>query len=214
MALYKYMKSEHAEMFFRNGTLRIGTLFDFKKNENFNEAVGDKHEGSHYPYMDVVEPIYSGNMNSLQKSFLKGAISLAPGASISNLKIVREVTSSDFFVFCMTTEPSRDAMEEFECDICIEIADPTSFIKALTRKVKSKTGDLAWHGHVTYMRKDYPYMKETGLHPACTKDERYMYQKEYRAIWHARKNSSECVILSPLFIKAPKLIKYCREIRL
>lgn len=214
MALYKYMKSEHAEMFFRNGTLRIGTLLDFKKNEAFNEAVGDKHEGSHYPYSIIDEPIAFGDMSASQAAFFKGTFDAPPAAIISGIRLTREISSCDFFVFCMTTEPSRTAMEEFECDTCIEIVNPTLFLRALTRKVRILAGDLVWYGHVTYMDKKYPYTLETGLHPASTKDEKYIYQKEYRAIWQGKKYALEDGFLSPIFVKVPKSIKFCRKIRI
>lgn len=214
MALYKYMKSEHAEMFFHNGTLRIGTLLDFKKNEDFNEAIGDKNEGSHYPFMNIDQTLRFGEMTPSQASFFKGAIDGVTGLSITGIKFVREVRSCDFYVYCMTTEPSRSAMEEFECDTCIEIADPMAFLRALTRKVRLQAGDLAWYGNVTYMNKEYPYTLESGLHPASTKDEHYSYQKEFRAIWRARNGSPEGTVLSPLFVRVPKSIKNCRFIKL
>ncbi|HCX4700527.1 TPA: hypothetical protein PRU86_004251 [Escherichia coli] len=212
--LYKYIKSEHAEMFFANGTLRIGTLYDFKKNEAFNKAIGDNKEGSHFPFMDTDQTLHADQMTDSQSAFLAGFISMGAGSSITGINLVQEITSEDFYIFCMTTEPSRKAMEEFNCDKCIEILNPNSFISALTRKIKRTAGDLAWQGEITYMDKEYSYLTETKLHPAQTKDIEYSYQKEYRAIWRRRNSTPNDITLSPFFIKAPKAIKHCRLIKL
>lgn len=212
--LYKYIKSEHAEMFFHNGTLRIGTLLDFKRNEDFNKAIGDSNEGSHFPFMDTDQTLYPDEMTESQSKFLEGFINMGPGSSMTGLKLVREISSEDYYIFCMTTEPSRKAMEEFNCDKCIEIENPDLFINALTRKIRKTAGDMAWHGEITYMDKEYSYLTETTLHPAQTKDIEYSYQKEYRAIWCRRNGTPIDTILSPLFIKAPKAIKHCRLIKL
>ncbi|MFW7206616.1 hypothetical protein ACMGGQ_12555 [Enterobacter sp. BNK-13] len=212
--LYKYIKSEHAEMFFQNGTLRIGTLLDFKKNETFNEAIGDKKEGSHFPFMGIDQTLYIDEMTESQSSFLSGFMDLGAGSSITGMKLVREISSEDFYVFCMTTEPSRKAMNEFDCDTCIEIFNPILFINALTNKIRRTAGDMVWHGEITYMDKEYPYFIDAKLHPAQTKDIKYSYQKEYRAIWQRRSVTPVDTILSPIFIKAPKAIKHCRVIKI
>lgn len=212
--LYKYIKSEHAESFFKNGTLRIGTLFDFKRNESFNKAIGDNNEGSHFPFMDTDQTLYADEMTESQSKFLDGFINMGAGSSISGINLVREISSEDFYIFCMTTKPSRKAMEEFNCDRCIEVLNPHSFISALTRKIKRTAGDLAWQGEITYMDKAYSYLSEVKLHPAQTKDIHYSYQKEYRAIWHRRNGLPIDTILKPLFIRAPKAIKHCRLIKL
>ncbi|MEG5938846.1 hypothetical protein UXO69_05125 [Enterobacter hormaechei] len=214
MKLYKYMKSEYAETFLKNGTLRIGTLMDFKKNENFNEAIGDKNEGSHFPQIDFQGKTYTANLNNSQKSFLKGALELPSGSFMSGFSVVREITSKDFYVYCLTIEPSRKAMDVFECDTCIEISNPLNFLSLLTKKVSEKSRGLSWHGPVSYLDKHYQYDNDPGYHPATTKDIKYSYQKEYRFIWHSRMGSNKDIVLEPFYIKVPKAIKQCRIIRL
>ncbi|AYL75996.1 hypothetical protein CUC52_11240 [Citrobacter freundii] len=208
------MKSEHADMFFDNGTLRIGTLLDFKKNESFNAAIGDENEGSHFPYMHSGRELPVEAMTASQTEFVNGLITMESGCVLKNVTVVQEVCSQDFYVFCMASEPSRKAMEKFECDRCIEILNPQSFINAITRKVQRDAGELAWQGQITYMNKTYSYLNEEGIHPATTKDISYEYQKEYRAIWHAKNGTPQDTLLLPFFIKAPKAIKHCRLIRL
>ncbi|MEB2409388.1 hypothetical protein QMN27_12230 [Enterobacter asburiae] len=201
-------------MFFKNGTLRIGTLFDFKKNEAFNRAIGDGNEGSHFSFMDTDQTLYIDEMTESQSTFLKGLLPLGRGSSITGVQLVRELISEDFYIFCMTTEPSRKAMEEFDCDTCIEIVNPLSFFNAVTKKIKRTAGDMVWNGQITYIDKKYSYLDESNLHPAQTKDIKYSYQKEYRVIWQKRIGAPVDTILRPIFIKVPKAIKHSRLIKL
>lgn len=213
MYLYKYMKSEHVETFFHNGKLRIGTLLDFKRNEAFNAAVGDKNEGSHFPFI-AVENIKVDDMNSKQHDFFKGAIEFTPGTTIGGFTLQKEIRSEDYYIFCLASQPSRAAMEKFECDTCIEIFKPEEFINALTRKLRTKTGPLVWKGAVTYTEKKYPYTTDIANHPATTKDPEYDYQKEYRLIWQAKNAVANGAFLEPFFVKAAKTIHCCRVIKL
>lgn len=187
---------------------------DFKKNESFNKATRDNNEGSHFPFMDTSLPLYADEMTEAQSTFTKGFFEMGQGSSISGITLVKEILSEDFYIFCLTTEPNRKAMEEFSCDHCIEISNPQLFFNALTNKIKRTAGGMVWQGGITYMDKEYSYLTESKLHPAQTKDIEYSYQKEYRAIWSRRYGAPIDAVLAPFFIKAPKAIKHCRLIKL
>ncbi|HCM9267567.1 TPA: hypothetical protein N5L33_001156 [Enterobacter cloacae subsp. cloacae] len=210
MNLYKYMKSEHAEKFLKNGTLRIGTLYNFQEYEKFNAAIADKHEGCHFPIMEIEGTIFGRELSVAQKEFLGDGFTVAPDISITGLRVEKRIYTNNSYIFCLTTEPSKKAMEEFECDVCLEITNPNALFRAITRKMRDKTDRLEWHGSITYMNKSYPFHKEVHEHPATTKDEKYLYQKEYRAIWLPKKSISSDAQISPLFVRVPKIIKYCR----
>lgn len=209
---YKYMKAEHAKMFFHNGKIRIGTLLDFKKNENFNSAVGDKNEGSHFPNLPIIGTLTYENLSSKDAYFLNGIIKMSPGSSMSGITIEREIQSNDYYMYCLATKPSREAMQAFECDTCIEIGNISAFLDAITRKIRGKANLLEWKGKVTYLDKRYHHSQETGLNPAITKDLKYSYQNEYRALWKPKDGLEKN--LKPFFINAPKAIRLCRIIKI
>ena len=43
--LYKYLKKAHLEEFFENGTVKIGTLYEYRDVESHGSVVGDRDEG-------------------------------------------------------------------------------------------------------------------------------------------------------------------------
>lgn len=212
--LYKYMKSEHSKMFLKDGLLRIGTLFDFKKNETFNQAVGDRREGSHFPYITFDEPRSIEDMTPTEKGFVSNIINMQSGVSFSSVSIGQIVTSSDYFIYCLTTIPSKKTMEFFECDTCIEIPNPRYFFRTLTREMHEYVESQVWRGPINYIDKEYHLSQDSGLHPATTKDPSFEYQKEYRGIWIPNKKIIESGELSPFLINAPKAVKGCRLVNL
>jgi hypothetical protein len=42
---FKYLKQEHLRLFFKDGDMHIGTLYDFQKSEQHSYQILDKEEG-------------------------------------------------------------------------------------------------------------------------------------------------------------------------
>lgn len=212
--LYKYMKSEHAKMFLEDGLLRIGTLYDFKKNETFNDAVGDRREGLHFPFISFDEPRRIEDMTQTERGFVNNIINMSSGVSFSSVSVGRTVTSSDYYIYCLTTMPSKKTMEFFECDTCVGIPNPRYFFRTLTRQMHKYVHSQVWRGPITYTDKQFHLSQDTGLHPATTKDPKFEYQKEYRGIWNACEKIVESGELSPFLINAPKAVDGCRIVEI
>jgi hypothetical protein len=213
MVLYKYMKKEFADLFFLTGSLRIGTLFDFRKTEKHNKAISDKREGTHQPFVSFGNlPLKAEEMPTDLKGFLDGVIHMEPGSSISNGIISKLIQSPDHYVFCLSTKYDKKIMESFECNTCVEIDAPDLFFYQITKKIRHLAGPLAWSGPVSYTNKEYDFREEKGFHPATTKDVEYDYQCEYRAVWEPIIKNKD-TFLEPLFIKIPKARRLCRIIK-
>lgn len=45
--LYKYLPKKYLEAFLRHGSLKIGTLYEYRRTEDYGDVVGDKNEGLH-----------------------------------------------------------------------------------------------------------------------------------------------------------------------
>ena len=53
VVLYKYMKKEHAKLLTKQGSLRVGTLYEFRNKEKHGQEIGDNKEGIKSAYMGV-----------------------------------------------------------------------------------------------------------------------------------------------------------------
>lgn len=212
--LYKYMQSKYAKLFFHNGSIRIGTLMDFKKNHSSNEAIGDKNEGSHIVLMNTKEPLTNENITKEQENLIKDMFTLGPRGITCELNIRKEIKSPDRYVYCLSKEPSLKAMKSFDCDICLEISNVQAFLNLITRKIRNKSHIVAWQGDVKYIDKTYDFKLDSGISPSITKDLKFSYQKEYRVIWNPINIKSIDSELKPLIINVPDAKRYCRIIKL
>ena len=52
MKFFKSMRRQHAEQFFVDGKLRVGTLYDFRRVEDYGDETGDAGEGTKQLYSD------------------------------------------------------------------------------------------------------------------------------------------------------------------
>ncbi|MBQ0714438.1 MAG: hypothetical protein KBT56_04645, partial [Paraperlucidibaca sp.] len=47
MRLFKYLPKEYLKAFFRTGSLKLGTLYEYRKVEVYGTVIGDQDEGLH-----------------------------------------------------------------------------------------------------------------------------------------------------------------------
>src|SRR5215467_13805693 len=121
MKLYKYLKREYADQLINEGTIKIGTYFEFRKMEEDKQR-GDKDEGK-IIYSKIVErdtevrdlpSIFTENVKieGGGKLILKGGAKASAHGEIS-----------DCYLFCCSKLYDQKLMTEFEADACIEIFD-------------------------------------------------------------------------------------------
>ena len=134
-SLYKYLPSKFSHAFLNRGEILFRNLTYFRQLEG--KVRGDAYEGIHndYPGTDVT-----------LKNLTQGFSSVGKFSFLSS-------TNSDFvFAFCLSRRLNKELMDEFNCDVCIEIFEPEEFIKrlrfALIRLISvHKTGLLAQPVH-------------------------------------------------------------------
>ncbi|HBC3454388.1 TPA: hypothetical protein KDY47_003241 [Vibrio parahaemolyticus] len=212
MTLYKYVKKEHLDAFFTKGSVKIGSLYEYRKEEQYGTVIGDKEEG-YYETELSKSGTYEINLgdNSPESTFIRQYLS-RPGQKNVDKKIIMSdgatftvgTHSQDLYIYCVTNEFNRQVMEDFGCDSCIEIHNPEVFFKALSRKIRHKA-DFDIVTGITYGNKHTHYTSPHNIHPALKKSSNFASQKEVRAIWIPRKE-----IKAPLFFDAPKAIRACR----
>ena len=83
MELFKYCRNDHMEAMFRFGTVRVGTLSDFRTHDKYGEHTADAQEGS--KLMGGTIENLNGENSKLYPG-LRGLIELGEGALVGTLK--------------------------------------------------------------------------------------------------------------------------------
>ena len=211
--LYKYMKLEHAIDLVRKGSLRIGTLNDFKKSEKHSGSILDQEEGIKVTYsedeIDLSHP-------ETVPSFLRNHIRLngVKYWKISNVRFQVTDKSPDYYIYTVSEEYNPEIMRrmlnENGYDSCVQIDQPEIFFGIITdclyKECKIKDGG-GFAARCVYENRSQHYSKTGRPHPTLIKDTSYSFQKEIRAIWTPSEN-----IIKSLFIQCYQLKKYCHII--
>lgn len=212
MALYKYVKREHLDVFFTNGSMKIGSLYEYRNVEQYGNVIGDDGEGFYHTELSK-----SGrheidlSQNTPEANFFRQHV-LRPDQQNINVKIIMgdgaklisRTDSPDYYIYCVTSEFNHNVMKEFGCDSCIEIQRPDVFFRAISKRIRHKA-EFETVTNIVYGNKNTHYTAPHGVHPAIKKSTEYRNQKEVRAIWKPKKE-----IKAPLFIDVPKAIRACR----
>lgn len=211
MRLYKYIPRQFSDGFIRHGAIKIGTLYEYRKTENYNPAIADADEGSFYTEFELPGggEVDLGRTTPEADFFRKHL--LRPDQQFSNVKmvladgarIISRSNSEDLYVFCCSAQFSASTMAEFGCDACIEISNAHAFVNAVSHAIRHKASLLGF-GQVHYLSKTTHYRTPHQLHPAVMKDQKYAYQCEWRALW-----APTTPIVGPLFIRARRAASYC-----
>ena len=167
-----------------DGTVRIGTLFSYRRTE-LGPAIGDGGEGASETTHRVDGPLYAKRPENRSWEF-DSLIRIPEDApddiTFTNLSIVVPEQSEDVYLYCASYYYSRQAMDEFEADTCIEVTNPLGFIRMMYRS-------LRWRRLIapaaTVSPCDYSGRERTHVmprvHPAFLKPPEYAYQREIRA---------------------------------
>lgn len=209
--LFKYLKKEHSEKLFNDGELRIGTLYDFRKQEQYGPKIGDQSEGKKEIFEKIEHEFIEDPSNNNQLSlFVKQFIHLADTAkniTIANCSFSHEHKSDNCYIYCMSKEFNDKLYEEFETDVCIKIKSPYKFIEYISKSMK-QIGVVQGFKicPIEYTSRRKAYGKHDEYHPSVIKDRCYSNQKEVRAIWQSQEiNVTNGIIKIPV-----KCIKrYC-----
>ncbi|RYU62456.1 hypothetical protein EWI61_02930 [Methylolobus aquaticus] len=212
MHLFKYLAREHLRAFLSRGTVRIGTLYEYRQIEKFGAVVGDVNEGSHQTELSVPGGAEIDlSTNSSEAEFFRTHV-LSPELQDAKVKFILQdgaklivnSNSQNLYIYCVTHEFSAEVMKEFGCDSCLEIVNPDGFFAALSKRIRHKA-TFNSYGPITYANKYTHYTNPHERHPAAVKSPEYGYQKEWRAIWIPVKPPRKSLI-----IDAPRAIHYCR----
>ena len=186
------------------GTIRIGTLHDFRKSEH-KKGIADPAEGTKQVLHHVGEVSAANVDEALQNhgydikaletfGVMKiGKESQMTNFTFRNISMSKTFNEPDCFIICSSIYKSKRTMSQFEgADSCIEINQINTFYNILTNtlntispvvfrgvhKVIYKDRQEKWNGH------------DWGHHPALIKEKEFEPQGEIRAIWQPKFNQS------------------------
>lgn len=216
--LYKYLMKEHLDTFFKEGIIRLGTLFEFRNEEFHGSAVGDADEGRYTKVLgDLEEQEFDLLSNDPRAVFarqvFKGWDEFPDGVKLKirmmpNSRLELYGSSQNYFMHCTSLEYSNHGMTQMGYDSCIAITNPYMFFleisKSLNGLAKFEVGSS-----VVYSNRVMPYNRELKTHPAFVKPESYEYQKEFRALWSFDLDKE----VDPIIIRCPDARQYCEKYR-
>ncbi|WP_336242100.1 hypothetical protein [Enterobacter cloacae] len=214
MPLYKYIKKKDLLSFFSTGSLKIGTMYDYRKVETYGSVIGDQKEGYYETVLSKPEAFkFNLATDSAESRLFKGFFGSEPNPDVelsfsAGTELIIRDNSPDLYLYCMSKEFNYDVMKQFECDCCIVIENPTAFIKEVSRVIRHKAEYIGINS-VVYGNKRTHYTTPHDVHPSLMKEEIYAPQKEVRAAWIPKGQ-----IQGPLFVNVRKAIKYCKQIKI
>lgn len=206
--IYKYLPSKYANLLSDAGSIKIGTLYSYRKVEEFGSEIGDSNEGvvSEYSHDEVAKR--GDQLNPLEEEVIK----VGPGMVVENNYIEIYHNSPDFYIFCASSSYDKSILGKlnqdypnYEYDACVEITDLKSFVKEITLAF---SGQVKFVGcfNCTYIGRKHHYTKKIP-HPAIIKDPKYSYQREVRLIWEPREKNKK---IEPLTFTIDRIKTNCR----
>lgn len=209
MSLYKYMREQHLVEFLRRGSLKIGTLHEYRRMELYGPAIGDDSEGIQYTEFNMPGGGIVENDNSREAKFFRKMFTLGPSQQISFAPgaVLNMVTNSpDMFIYCASHAHDPAVMQQFGGE-CLEIVNPEGFFKAISHAIRHKAQFVA-NGPIKYVSRTTLYTHPHSHHPAFMKEVAYAYQNESRVIWAPKRTT-----VQPIFLTVPAAVKHCRRFK-
>ena len=208
--LYKHISSSHAEMLLSMGTIRIGTLYEYKKIED--KELQDQDEGTaisvvrHEGLKTYDKENIINAPTEIQNMFLfnekSGPINLY------NVSIGQKYKMPDAWIFCLSQTKAK-IFEKY--DSCIEITDPNLFSKVIYENiVKLGNSNIQFQ----YAPMNYAgRIVESGKRktPMFLKNKKYQLEEEYRFAF-VRKNPF-ITELKPIIFSDYRLTHAIKRIR-
>ena len=206
LPVYKFVSRRWLAGFFDSGSVRVGTLHDFRKIEAHGKSRGDAFEGKsnvvqHVPFADRIE----------KDTFLSTFFAPGSAAQFTNSTFFEKRDFPNSFVFCTSSHFSDDLLlrwhEEEKVDACYEIFDWQGYHAEITMKLAPMADSLGAQ-YVRYVTGDINGESEQRhiLAPFIKKQE-YDWQSEFRGVWI---HKSPSIDVKAACIEIPDARKYCR----
>lgn len=211
MRLFKYLEPGWANSMVDTGSIRIGTLHDYRRIEALGTERGDEHEGIRITQSDGKAKVVEGKDFPW---FIKDALQIAPKVQVHFAEgakwIVRQETR-DMYVYCACSHFDEALITAFG-GACVEIIDSRAFFSAVTRELDgwNSVGVRKVAGFqlapCQYAEREQTWPSATPYNPVFRKAPRYSHQREVRAVWN-----TPMPTLTPINLEVPTIREFCRR---
>jgi hypothetical protein len=204
MGYFKYLESKWLDGMLKRGSLKIGTLNEYRKSEA--AEIGDENEGKGTGYSNVFQGIYSSS--SEMPGLIGHAIKLFDSTDITlkDVGVSSEMEFPDTYIYSLTKTPSKKVMEHFGYDACVEILDMGKFAGEMAiqlfneGRIKRKNSLL--HECFYINERTFEIKNQKDYLKLCwLKDPKFAHQDEFRIVFEpsALPNGS-------MYVDFPKII--------
>jgi len=210
MELYKYCKREHMDLLLNKGSLRLGTLFDWRKRNQYGEMVFDESDG----YTKITGNIVFYDHSFVSDNLVVSTVSVE-GSGTNELRHFKNelLQTNDFYTFSATmnySESDHNNWYENEgYDACYVISFPKLFFRAISAQLPDATFRLSAPALYIDETASNTVFRDT-FHSALLKNIKFFSQREFRALW---KPNDVQKSISPRIIGNSSAYKYCSKYR-
>lgn len=201
---YKFLEPHYADVMVAEGTVRIGTLADYRRSELYGEEIGDRDEGRATFAMNILAPAI-WTVDTIPE-IAKSKIRLGPNdivfAENNTFNILDE---ADVWIYSMSGSYSEEMQARSGYSACVQI-DRSPFFDAMCAVMGPLAAASPGIGECLYIGRDLDYSQRGKIPIELLKPAGYAYQQEWRSIWLSREPPA------PFVITIPGLIGTCKRI--
>jgi hypothetical protein len=212
--LYKYLCPQYARELMSSGSIKVGTLSEYRGMEGTDRERGDVDEGRQTLQSPASRNTYGGH--KLPPVLRTPAVHIGPGGLVTDGlgAITIESQVRDLFIYCTTEVYDPDYGARFgkgELVACVRIDHPQAFFSTINTALhlsmvfegvslkEPRWGRCVYEGHRhNWEREDLPA-------PWLMKADKFEGQREVRVWWAPQPMQS----LKFRILKVPELSKYC-----
>jgi hypothetical protein len=210
--LFKYLEPVWADRMVSDGSVRVGTLYDFRRIESLGSERGDGDEGVRISLTDGKAGIVEGKDLPW---FVRESLQIPPGVKVqfeegAVLKVHQN--APDMYVYCTCERFDESLLERFG-GACVQITDSTQFFRAITVALDGWTPDGIRRisgfrlSPCQYVQRAQTWPDVTPYDPVFRKPPEYAQQAEVRTAW-----STPMTTISPTNLVVPEIRKWCVRI--
>jgi len=192
--LFKFGSRSYLQDMLDFGKMRISpaSMYD---DPSLNSAIRDeelKLTVEYYP-SDVMISYYDPRR--------KESVGVHP---VSNL-IKTVEASTNYYVYCVSTDYKARFFKDFSADSCLIIKDADRFVKTLAKAFYEKISK-EWNGYAGLVKYIDPLFPVEDIDIFFSKDFKYLYQSEFRFVWFPPKAEKN---LDSVFVNLGNINDYC-----
>lgn len=173
--IYRHMESPYAVKLLEHGELRIGTLYNFRKEEDHGSQIGDAEEGRYRLLVDAARG------SDLPTPLREKTAGVLDGAHVCNINL--EANSEDCHVLCFSLSSDPSVTAGFNYDVSLEVVDFRMLSSTVAQLLAEHYGQHCRVKAATciYLPRESHYSQFEDVDPTFVKPLEYRAQMEFRA---------------------------------